>query len=401
MTNERFTDLIEIMALHEEAISEYYSAAAERFPKNDLWSYLSKEEQRHAMWLRSILDNVIDGSVNFTADGLSFESYMASISKISAEKTDIAEKRRKLSQVFEFAVNIENDMLEKNFLDGFTSPSKGIQVTLEKLQKETEEHRQMLKKSFDEYKKQKQKYLEDQKKKAEKPVTKKLSELKTDQDEIQNYLEDNDCEWIEQYKKIISKISEDHARLKRLSESSDREITSFEDEKEKIAVRISREINIPEEPTVEFVIYHYIGLHAEYERQLSNLYKLFENIFPNDELWPFMAEEERKHECWLKEILLKMKDGTIDFKKPSYNPEIVLKAVINISEIIHYCKEFKITHEEAYHISTDQENSMLEDGFFGKFSSDAPAIENVFKLLIEDTIEHRNWLKRRMEFYNY
>lgn len=234
-----------------------------------------------------------------------------------------------------------------------------------------------------------------------KPKCLNLSDLKKRQDEIQSYIEDDDTEWMEEYKKTISKISEEHAKLKKMSESSGQEKEAFEQEKEEIVSKIKEESAIPEGAEIEFEVYRYIGLHSQYERLLSNLYKLFESIFPNDELWPFMAEEERKHECWLKDILIKMKDGTINFKKPSYKPEIVLKAIINISEIVHYCKEFKITHEEAYRISFDQESSMLEDGFFGSFSSDAPAIENIFKLLIEDTIEHRNWLKRRMEFYNY
>jgi predicted HTH domain antitoxin len=234
-----------------------------------------------------------------------------------------------------------------------------------------------------------------------KPKCLNLSDLKKRQDEIQSYIEDDDTEWMEEYKKTISKISEEHAKLKKISELTKQESEEFEQEKEEIVSKIKEESLIPDEAEIEFEVYRYIGLHSQYERLLSNLYKLFENIFPNDELWPFMAEEERKHECWLKDILIKMKDGTINFKKPSYNPEIVLKAIINISEIIHYCKEFKINHEEAYRISFDQENSMLEDGFFGSFSSDAPAIENVFNLLVEDTIEHRNWLKRRKEFYNY
>jgi len=234
-----------------------------------------------------------------------------------------------------------------------------------------------------------------------KPKCLNLSDLKKRQDEIQSYIEDEDTEWIEQYKKTISKISEDHAKLKKISELTEQESQDFEHEKELVVSKIKEESLIPEGSAIEFEVYRYIGLHSQYERLLSNLYKLFENIFPNDELWPFMAEEERKHECWLKEIMIKLKEETIVFKKPSYKPDLVLKAVINITEIIHYCKEYRISHKEAYNIAFDQENSMLEDGFFGSFSSDAPAIENVFNLLVEDTIEHRNWLKRRKEFYNY
>lgn len=407
MTNEKYNDLIEMMALHEEAISEYYSAAAERFSNNDLWKYLSKEETKHAMWLRSILDNVQDDSIKFNSEDVSLRLYTGSISKISAEKTALLEKKRKLSEVFEFAVSIEKDMIEKKFLDSFSSRSKGIKDTIDRLKNDTEEHRMILENAYEEFKRQKAKYVEERKKKpvlAEpetKPDIKKLKEMKKKQDELQIYLEEDDTEWIEEYKKTISKISEDHSKLKHYGESDEQEIAAFEENKEKIPQKIMEEICEAEEDNIDFRACNYIGLHAEYERQLANLYRLFESIFPNDELWPFMSEEERKHEQWLKDIIKKMKDGTIIFEKPSYDPEVVLKAVINIAEIIHYCKEFKISHKEAYLIAFEQENSMLEDGFLKKFTSDAPALEKIFRMLIEDTIEHRNWLKRRMEFYRY
>jgi hypothetical protein len=419
MANEKFNDLIEIMALHEEALSEFYSSAAERFSNIGLWEYLSKEETKHAMWLRSILDNVQDETVHFEVQGLSFRLYTDSISKISAEKSALIDKRRKLSQIFEFAVGIENAMIEKKFLDGFTSPKKGVHATLSKLKNDTEEHRKFLEDAFKEFNKQKDKFLDEKKKvlieKAaqktpevkkssipeDKPDIKKLTAQKKRQDEIQAYIEEDDTEWIEQYKKTISQISEDHSRLKEKSQLSECELKIYEEEKEKIAQKIEKEIAVPEERSVAFIVYHYIGLHSEYERLLSNLYRLFEKIFPGDELWAFMAEEERKHECWLKDIMKKMKDGTIIFKKPQYEIEKVVKAIVNISEMIHYCKEFKLSHKEAYEIAFEQESSMLEDRFFGNFSSDAPALEKVFGMLIEDTFEHRNWLKRRMDFYNY
>lgn len=407
MYNQTHNDLIELMALHEEAISEYYSAACERFSNKDLWEYLHKEEVKHAMWLRSIMDNVIDKSIKFTSEGLSFKLFTDSISRISSERQALSDKRRNLSQVFEFAISIESDLLEKNFLDCFTSNSKGIQNTLDELKKDTEDHRRRIEKAFKGYHDQKKKYLEEKKQTAPKnetearPDIQKLREMKKRQDEITAYIEDDDTEWIEEYKKTISKISEEHAKLKKLSESDKNEITAFEEGKEKITKKIHEEFCETDEDTVDHEACNYIGLHAEYERQLANLYRLFEKIFPNDELWPFMSEEERKHEHWLKDIIRKMKEGTIIFTKPSYDPKIVLKAIINVAEMIHYCREFKIYHSEAYQIAFDQENSILESGFLKKFSSDAPALEKIFGMLLEDTIEHRNWLKRRMEFYNY
>lgn len=209
--------------------------------------------------------------------------------------------------------------------------------------------------------------------------------------------ENDDAErsWMEEYKKNIESIDRKFQGLKTLKEAGPKEKESFKKKQEEISEKKQEELDRI------FKKYHYIGLHAEHERLLANLYTLFGRIFPDDELWPFMIEEERKHESWLKEIMLRLKEGVINFRNPEYSIETVKKEIINLAETIEYCSEYKISHKEAYKIAFDQENSMLEDKFFDNFSSDAPAIESVFEKLIEDTLEHRRWLNRRMEFYSY
>ncbi len=211
-----------------------------------------------------------------------------------------------------------------------------------------------------------------------------------------NWDDDNEeRSWLEEYKKNIENIDGKFQGLKTIGEASPAEKESFEKKQEKTSEIVEKELD------GIFEKYHYIGLHAEHERLLANLYTLFGKIFPDDELWPFMKEEERKHESWLKEIMLKLKEGVINFRNPEYSIDAVKKEILTLNETIGYCNEYKITHKEAYLIAFKQESSMLEDKFFDNFSSDAPAIESVFEKLIEDTMEHRRWLNRRMEFYNY
>ncbi|HXK50155.1 MAG TPA: hypothetical protein PKW56_06785 [Clostridiales bacterium] len=170
--------------------------------------------------------------------------------------------------------------------------------------------------------------------------------MKAKPDEIQALLDGDDLEWIENYKKTISLISEEHSRLEQIKRPEGGNIEAYEDRKENICKMLKESFHEPEEEdNIDFEVYYNLGVHSEYERQLSNLYKLFEQIFPNDELWPFMAEEKRKHECWLKDIMKKMKDGTIIFTIPPYDPQIVVNAVVNVAEIISYCREYRISHK--------------------------------------------------------
>ena len=251
--------------------------------------------------------------------------------------------------------------------------------------------------------------LEDRKKESQKKLEKWKSvyelskhelnarkDLKTLIDSFEwEELEEIEHSWLEEYKKNIENIDANYTKLKTAGEASSEEKETFEKKQEESSAKLKDELD------GIFEKYHYIGLHAEHERLLANLYTLFGKIFPDDELWPFMIEEERKHESWLKEIMLKLKEGVINFRNPDYSIDLVKKEIINLSETIEYCSAYKITHQEAYQIAFHQENSMLEDKFFDNFSSDAPAIESVFEKLIEDTLEHRRWLNRRMEFYNY
>lgn len=391
-SNEKY-ELIELLALHEEALADVYQAAENKFKNKEIWKYLVSEEKKHAMWIRSILGNVIDGSVKFEKGQITAKLYTDSIAKLSEEKTAIRSNLRTLSEVFDFAVAIENDIIEKNFLEIFKSKHKGIQGTINSLKSDTESHKELLNKAFNRFKEQKARYVEE---KLNKVLEEKKEEERKKAVEAEKAMKGKKkLKEVEEHKQNEAELSEAFSALKEIAQVTEEEKEVFEE----IKAENSKALN--EKLDIIFENYHYIGLHSEYERLLSNLYKLFEKIFPNDELWAFMAEEERKHEFWLKDIMRKLNEGVIIFKAPKYPVDKVREAIINVAEIIEYCKAYKLSHKEAYQIAIQQESSMLENKFLNNFSSDAPAVESVFTKLIEDTIEHREWLKKKMKFYIY
>ncbi len=140
-----------------------------------------------------------------------------------------------------------------------------------------------------------------------------------------------------------------------------------------------------------------LGYHSEYERNLARLYKLFTKKFPDDGLWPYMVEEETKHECWIKQIIPKVIDGVVDINVKDHTGKFVHDHMEMLSSKIESLKFVELTPLEALRICVEYEEFMLDKDFFGNLVSEAPAVQNVLDKLVEDTLRHRIAIKERIE----
>lgn len=137
-----------------------------------------------------------------------------------------------------------------------------------------------------------------------------------------------------------------------------------------------------------------LGFHAQYERSLSRLYKLFSKKMPELELWPYLVEEEIKHECWIMQMIPKVVEGTIILKVLDYSAKFVREHTEMLNARIEQLKGEEIDLQKALRICVEYENYMLDRDFFGNLISDAPAIQSVIDKLIIDTENHRDEIKR-------
>ena len=135
-----------------------------------------------------------------------------------------------------------------------------------------------------------------------------------------------------------------------------------------------------------------IGRQCELERQLSRLYSLFDKRFPLTKLWPFLLEEECKHECWLKQILPKVADGSIYI----YFNEVTVQAIESLTDEIRTAYEKAdregLSLHNALTLSEKFEVHMLEKDFFHFMDSDYPEVSRILDSLNEDTKKHRDML---------
>ena len=144
-------EVIELMAKHEEAIAGLYAVFSEKFPECEIWAYLYGEELKHAEWLKSILNNVYEGSIKFTDFHLTSKGLKVSIRNLELNTQKAEEDKFELEEALNVAYTLENSLIEDHFLDYFSSGLEGITKVLNDLKTDTDSHRKLLKEKREEY----------------------------------------------------------------------------------------------------------------------------------------------------------------------------------------------------------------------------------------------------------
>lgn len=303
-TKEENFEIIELLAFHEEAIGNLYSVLKVYFHEMEIWEFLSNEEFKHAEWIRSILDNVHEGSVKFDKRHFSVENISQSIESIVDFRLKVEKKGVKLLEVISFAKNIENSIIERKMFDCFWSDHTGIQKVLDDLKADTESHKVTLDKEFN------------------------------------ILLESN---------------------------------KSIEEER----IEIDKGLIL-------------LGYHAEHERMISQLYSYYRRKFTKEGVWLFLVEEEKKHEAWIKQIIIKINEGKISFDHRDSSIEEVQASIQNVKNEMAKVFTDEYSIDKAYSFAFILENSIIEKDLFKLFESDDPIIQEILKNLSIDTKKHRD-----------
>jgi len=143
-TREDIIEIVDLLAQNEQAMADLYYSYGENFPDFKLWEFLQDEEEKHNDLVLSIMDNVEDGSINFDDMHFSVRTISMAIDQTLNEIAITENGSRKLEQAIEFALKLESSMLEKNFLNYFSSTDPDVQNLLKELKKDTKSHKKML-----------------------------------------------------------------------------------------------------------------------------------------------------------------------------------------------------------------------------------------------------------------
>ena len=146
------SDIVEMLAKNEEAVSQLYSAYADRFPYyEDFWSELAVDEIDHANKLRKLCKladsgglYIREGRFNTTAVS-NFSSY------VEREAKPDRIKASSLINALSVAMHIEESMIEHKLFDIFETDSAELRQVLLNLAAETKRHLEQVRRLWNEH----------------------------------------------------------------------------------------------------------------------------------------------------------------------------------------------------------------------------------------------------------
>lgn len=152
MKNEtdKLKKAIELLARHEEVIGKLYSKYAKLLPEKPFWRRLAKDEGLHAQWFRLLLKNINDNVLELD-QSYNPEAIWQSIERLKVLCSE--SKNHSLTKALNLTYQIENMMIENDFLADFSIQGPEEKRILRRLLKATEKHRELVKKKIKEVKK--------------------------------------------------------------------------------------------------------------------------------------------------------------------------------------------------------------------------------------------------------
>ena len=152
-SNEPQENIAEIMAGIEEMISAHYTACAEQFDSHrDFWLDLAAQELDHAKWIRELYAQAKTGKVVFHEDRFNKDSLREMSGRMELMLAGFRAQTKTMKEALQSSLSIESFILEKKYLEIFDSDVPELKFLLERLEKETEGHRNTVKEMLIDFK---------------------------------------------------------------------------------------------------------------------------------------------------------------------------------------------------------------------------------------------------------
>lgn len=137
-------EIIKMQAELEIAIMELYEVFAKEFSYCDLWKKLVEEEKKHSSWLKGLAGKVKDGSANYDKCVFVYEKIKKAVENLRKFTEGIKTRPIAISEAFDYAINLESSIYEKEYLSSFETDSDILKQTIETLIKESKMHKEMI-----------------------------------------------------------------------------------------------------------------------------------------------------------------------------------------------------------------------------------------------------------------
>ncbi len=142
--NEK-NSLIRRFSINENKLALLYSAYGEKFPERaGLWNGLAKDEKRHSALLLDLDERFKEeiSSWQISDNAPAILDYIGKFIDNCLEK--VSRSEIDLKEALSSALSLEQSMIEKKSFEIFSTANPEIVAVLEKLNRETEGHKQRL-----------------------------------------------------------------------------------------------------------------------------------------------------------------------------------------------------------------------------------------------------------------
>ena len=148
------TDQLEalgVLAAHEAAMADFYSALAARFPeRTDLFSTLASAERDHARRITDFAALVSAGKVRADPSRFPAAALFASLDYIREEVGRAEAPGMTLSEALFVAHELEETLIESRYYEVVEGDSAELKELVERLSRELAEHRAVLERAREE-----------------------------------------------------------------------------------------------------------------------------------------------------------------------------------------------------------------------------------------------------------
>ena len=139
------TDLLEMMAVHEEKVSELYQTYAAALPEwRAFWTTIALEERSHAAWLRGLKSKLeVEGGL-LNRERFNITGIHTSMDYLKRKCEEVREKGTTPLRALILALDLEGSLIEKEYFLVYKSDLVSIQEVFNKLREQTAGHYQRM-----------------------------------------------------------------------------------------------------------------------------------------------------------------------------------------------------------------------------------------------------------------
>ncbi len=133
------------------------------------------------------------------------------------------------------------------------------------------------------------------------------------------------------------------------------------------------------------------------EETLSEMYRLFAQRFhAHQEMWSGMAEEERGHARWIRDLYGKVEEGSVRLGEDHYRAEGIQYFLDYAAARLEEARGDNLSSAHALDMALDLESGLLERKFFEIFEADSEELKRAFEDMEKQIQAHTERIRKAL-----